>query len=116
MPNFATLLTKLATLHYSALVETKPISELLRDLRSSRGASLRSAAKDLGVAPSLLSRIERGERMATPEFQERAAHYYDVEPDVVQLAAGRIPDDIVEILRRNPGLIERLRREHGTSA
>jgi transcriptional regulator with XRE-family HTH domain len=93
---------------------TRPLAELLRDLRETRGASLRAAARDLGVDPSYLSRLERGEKPASPGVLERAARYYQVEQEELALAAGALPQDVVQILRDHPELIERLRAEYGS--
>ena len=90
------------------------LAALLRDLREDRGTSLRAAAKDLGVDPSYLSRVERGSKTASPAILERAASYYDIPPDRLAAAAGDVPADVLAILRENPELIEQIRREHGS--
>jgi transcriptional regulator with XRE-family HTH domain len=93
---------------------TTPVSaELLRDLRRKRGQSLRAAAGGLGIAPSHLSRLERGVKSASPDLQRRAAGYYGVPQDVVLLAAGEVPADVVGILQGHPELLQQLRRLHG---
>lgn len=86
---------------------------LLRRVREERGQSLRDAAVELGVAASHLSRLERGEKVASPELRERAASYYGISDDLLALEAGRIPADISLILMRNPGLIAELRDRFG---
>jgi transcriptional regulator with XRE-family HTH domain len=88
------------------------LAALLRELRTERGRSLRGAARDLDVDPAYLHRVETGEKRPSPEFQDRLARYYDVEPEVVMMSAGAIPEDVLAILRANPDLIERLRREY----
>ncbi|QHT54644.1 helix-turn-helix transcriptional regulator [Cellulomonas sp. H30R-01] len=90
--------------------ESSGAARLLRQLREERGRSLRSAADDLGVAPSHLSRWERGEKAPSGELLKRAAHYYGIDEEVIALDEGRVPDDIVAILRRNPDLLVELRR------
>ena len=42
------------------------------------------------------------------------AAYYMRSPDEVLLAAGKVPDDIVEILRSNPVLVDELRQRYGS--
>lgn len=91
------------------------LNNLLRDLRESRGASLRQVAREVDVNPAYLSRIERGEKRASPAVRERLADYYDVAPEVVAVASGNLPDDVIEILQRNPELIEELRGRFGSS-
>jgi transcriptional regulator with XRE-family HTH domain len=92
---------------------TRPLSELLRELREERGSSLRTAAKDLGVDPSYLSRLERGEKAASPQMLRKAASYYEVPEEELALAEGKLPADVVGILREHPELIDRIRSEYG---
>jgi transcriptional regulator with XRE-family HTH domain len=89
--------------------ETAGAARLLRQLREQRGQSLRVTASELGVAPSHLSRLERGEKSASEELRHRAAAYYGVNEDLIALEEGRVPDDIVQILRRHPEVMEELR-------
>jgi transcriptional regulator with XRE-family HTH domain len=105
-----------ATRGYALQVtEVRSAASLLRELRRKQGKSLRAAAEDLGVAPSHLSRLERGEKTASPQLARKAAEYYGVQPDRVDLAEGRVPRDIVAILRAHPELLDRLRAEYGSS-
>jgi len=94
--------------------QSVPLPALLRQLRSDRGQSLRGVATEIGVDVAHLSRVERGERAASQDLCEKLAGYYKVEPDVVALANGRAPVDVVDILRRHPDLLTRLRAEYGT--
>ncbi len=105
------LLPVLATVSYTWRVEEmQDTASLLRELRRAQGRSLRSAANDLGLAPSYLSRLERGQRRPTPEVAERLANYYDVSSERIALAEGRVPDDVLTILQQHPQELDRLRR------
>jgi transcriptional regulator with XRE-family HTH domain len=97
------------------MTEVRSAANLLRELRRKQGKSLRTAAGELGVAPSHLSRLERGEKTASPQLARRAAEYYGIEADTVDLAEGRVPPDIVAILRTHPEVLDRLRAEYGSS-
>lgn len=108
------MLTREVNNSYAPFMETRPLSELLRELREERGASLRGAARDLGVDPSYLSRLERGEKPASPELLRRAAEYYEVPEEGLALAEGKLPTDVIDILRAHPDLIERIRSEYGS--
>ncbi|MEZ0579298.1 helix-turn-helix domain-containing protein [Nocardioides sp. MH1] len=77
-------------------------ASLLRSLRETQGRSLRGAAEDLGVAPSQLSRIERGQRGMAEGLPERLAQYYGVSEDFIALAEGRVPEDVLLILAQHP--------------
>jgi len=91
---------------------TGSAASLLRSLRERQGRSLRVVAEDLGVAPSQLSRIERGQRGLGEGLPERIADYYGVSADVVALAEGRVPEDVLLILSEHPDELERLRAKY----
>lgn len=91
------------------------LNSLLRELRESRGTSLRQVAQDVDVNPAYLSRVERGQKGASKSVQERLADYYDIEPELVAMASGELPEDIVGILRGHPELVEELRQRFATS-
>jgi transcriptional regulator with XRE-family HTH domain len=92
---------------------SKELAELLRELRESKGISLRGAARDLGIDASYLSRVERGDKKASPSVLDRAANYYELPREDFALAEGILPIDIVEILRAHPDLVEQLRQTYG---
>lgn len=83
--------------------------DVLRELRRQRGQSLREAASDLGIDSSQLSRLERGERALSRDVAERLSAYYDVPNEQIEIAAGLVPPDLLEILRRHPEAATRLR-------
>ena len=89
------------------------VASLIRDLRKQKGQSLRSAARDLGVDPSHLARVESGEKALSASLGDRLSDYYDVNPDHVYIAAGRIPPDIVGILLQHPEEFEAMRKRYG---
>nr|WP_243861251.1 helix-turn-helix transcriptional regulator [Cellulomonas uda] len=83
----------------------------MRRAREARRESLRQAAAQLEVAPSHLSRLERGEKSASKELLWRAARYYDLRPEDV--GAQDVPEDIREILRAHPEIVWELRQRYG---
>ncbi|MEW2009556.1 helix-turn-helix transcriptional regulator [Microbacterium sp. NPDC078814] len=87
-------------------------ASLLRDLRRRQGHTLRSAAAELGIAPSQLSRMERGQRSVGEGAAERLSAYYDVPAEVIDLARGQAPSDIVRILQNHPEEMQRLRESY----
>lgn len=91
---------------------TESAANLLRLLRREQGQSLRTAAADIGVAPSQLSRIERGKRRLGGDVCERLANYYGVPIEIIALSYGDIPADVVRILQSHPELIAQLRAEY----
>jgi transcriptional regulator with XRE-family HTH domain len=83
-------------------------------MRQEQGLSLRPAARDIGVDPSYLSRVESGTRNVTGDMETRISDFYGLDRDMLDLAAGRVPQDIVEIIRRHPDLIAELRRGYAS--
>jgi transcriptional regulator with XRE-family HTH domain len=94
------------------MTERDTAASLLRELRERQGQTLRSAASDIGVAASQLSRMERGERAIGEATAQRLSNYYDVPAEVISLAQGDVPLDIVAILRRHPEELIRLREKY----
>jgi transcriptional regulator with XRE-family HTH domain len=114
---FQTVLPDWATPRYTVLVtEIRPAAILLRELRSRQGKSLRATAADLQLDASYLSRLERGEKVASEEVSARVAQYYGVNPDLLSLAEGRVPHDVIVILRDHPELVEQLRAHYGRTS
>lgn len=74
---------------------------LLREhARAGRGKTLRQLARETGIAPSVLSRGERGRQdLRQPEYIERLAPYLGVRPSVLRRVASAITGDEVEHLR-----------------
>lgn len=102
--------------YYVHVSATQNAASLLRDLRRQQGRSLRSAAADIGIAPSQLSRLERGQRGLALEVSERLSEYYGVSSEIIALAQGEIPQDVVSIFQEHPEELARLRVRFGVEA
>ncbi|MCY3862646.1 MAG: helix-turn-helix transcriptional regulator [bacterium] len=107
------VLPNLATPLYGGGMAGRRIAGMLRNAREAKGQSLRSAAKDLGVDASYLSRVETGERQPSAELRDRAVSHYALDGEHVALAAGDIPSDIAEILLQHPELLVEIRARYG---
>jgi HTH-type transcriptional regulator, competence development regulator len=93
------------------------IGAFLRERRESlrdhdRSFSVRQVATRIGIEPSYLSKVERGE-VAPPseETLVRLAHDLDVEPDLLLAMAGKVSSDLLAVIRRRPLLFAALIRE-----
>lgn len=91
------------------------VARLLRQIRAQRGVSVREVARKVGVDPSYVSRVERGEKQASPAFRQRLAEHYDLPADDLELAAGEVPTDIAAILREHPEVLRELRERFAAS-
>ncbi len=67
------------------------------------GYSVRQLAARIGIEPSYLSKIERGQQ-PPPSEQSIAslARELDEDPDMLLALAGKVSSDLTEIIRRHP--------------
>lgn len=77
-----------------------------------RSYSVRQVAMRMGVEPSYLSKIERGDQKAylTEEKIRSLAADLGEDPDVLMALSGKISKDIQEIIRKRPVLFAELIR------
>lgn len=75
---------------------------ILRQLRSERGQGIKSLAPELGVNYSYLSKLENHTIMPSPELVGRVAEYFNYDRDQLLLSAGKVPEEILAILREHP--------------
>ena len=83
------------------------------ELRShDRRYSLRQVAERIGIEPSYLSKIERGEQ-APPSEEKIVALARDLneDPDVMLALAGKVSSDLQQIIRKRPQLFAELIRQ-----
>jgi len=74
--------------------------------------SLRKVAGAIGVEPSYLSKVERGEQPPPSEKTIVAlARELDQDPDVLLALAGKVSADLQAIIRKRPVLVAQLIRE-----
>jgi transcriptional regulator with XRE-family HTH domain len=76
------------------------------------GYSLRKVAQSVGIEPSYLSKIERGEQPPPSEEAILAlAKELDEDPDVLLALAGKVSKDLQAIIRKRPKLFAQLIRQ-----
>lgn len=93
------------------------IGSFLRERREAlratdRAFSVRQVAQRVGVEPSYLSKVERGE--VPPPSEDtlvRLASELGVDADLVLALAGKVSSDLQETIRRRPQLFAQLIRE-----
>ncbi len=74
--------------------------------------SVRRVARRVGVEPSFLSKVERGEAAPPSEPKVRAlAEVLGEDPDVLLALAGKVSADLQDVIRRRPALFAQLIRE-----
>lgn len=95
----------------------KILGEYIRNSREKlrekdRRFSLRQVAGQIGIEPSYLSKVERGEPVSLSEEKLVAlAKVLGEDPDVILALSGKISSDIQEAIRKRPQLFAQLIRE-----
>lgn len=89
--------------------------KFLRESRTQKGDasfSVRKLAARVGIEPSYLSKIERDEQPPPGEGTiHKLAEELGEDPDVLLALAGKVPTDLLEIIRARPRLFADLIRE-----
>lgn len=88
--------------------------QILRRLRSDKGIGIKRLAPDLGVTYSYLSKLESGGVGPSEEFVGRVSKYFNHDKNELLLSAGKVPADVLQILRSHPqDAVEFLRERFG---
>jgi transcriptional regulator with XRE-family HTH domain len=96
----------------------KNFGALVRRERESKEIGLREMAKKIGISPTYLSKIERGDFDPPAEDKVRKiAEIIGRDPDELLALAGRVASDLTDIIRRRPReMADFLRTAKGLSA
>ena len=105
----------MCTIHYTSMKEL--FGKYIREKRLSlqkedRKFSLRQVAGRIGIEPSYLSKLERGEQSYLSEEKITAlANELNEDRDVLLALIGKVSIDIQEIIKKRPELFAQLIRE-----
>jgi HTH-type transcriptional regulator, competence development regulator len=96
----------------------KSFGALVRQEREAKEIGLREMAKKIGVSPTYLSKIERGDFDPPAEDKVRKiAEIIGRDPDELLALAGRVASDLTDIIRQQPrGMADFLRAAKGLTA
>ena len=84
--------------------------------KQDREFSVRKVAARIGVEPSYLSKVERGEQPPPSEAKIVAlAEVLDEDADILLAMAGKVSSDLQEAIRKRPRLFAELIRELRTA-
>jgi HTH-type transcriptional regulator, competence development regulator len=98
------------------MIRNRSFGKFLRERRMTRAAksrafSVRQLAHRVGIEPSYLSKVERGEEPPPGEGTiRRIAMELGENPDVLLGLAGKVSSDLVQIIRDRPTLVGELLR------
>jgi len=87
------------------------LGKRLRELRSATGRGIKQIAPEIGLSYSYLSKLENGHVEPSEETIRRLAEYFNVDPEILGILAGKLPNNVVEILKNDPEAAVRLLRE-----
>lgn len=76
--------------------------QILRSLRTKSGMGIKRLAPELRVNYTYLSKLENDEIMPSAELVQRVAEYFNYDCDSLMLSAGKVPEEILNILREHP--------------
>jgi HTH-type transcriptional regulator, competence development regulator len=82
-----------------------------RELRTQSGKGFKRLAPELGVSYSYLSKLENEEIGPSEELIERIAEHFGYDRAKLMLSAGKVPEEIVQILQSHPDEAIRMLRE-----
>lgn len=89
-------------------------AETLREIRTKKGLGIKTLAKALDVNYTYISKIENSKQVPSEAFIEKIAKVFNCDEEELRVLAGKIPEDIAEILKNNPKeAINYLRKEFG---
>jgi len=88
--------------------------KILRQLRLESGMGIKSLAPELNVNYTYLSKLENEAISPSEELVVRVAKYFGFDRDALLLSAGKVPAEILQILRDHPNdAVAVLRRHFG---
>jgi len=99
------------------MLDTHALGNYVRSRRESlrkidRSFSLRQVATRIGIEPSYLSKLERGQPAPLSEEKLVAlARELGEDPDVILALSGKVSSDVQEAIRKRPQLFTQLIRE-----
>jgi len=80
----------------------KSFGSLFKELRQENGFSIKKLGAKLDINYSYISKLENNHTVPSEDFIRKIAGIFDYDQEELMLRAGKIPDDIVDILRNNP--------------
>lgn len=101
----------LRNLYDNCLVSSQTLGQRIKRRRLEKGLTQRELAEAAGITVPYMSKIEADRETPTDEKLERIANELGLNADELILAAGRVPEDVMERLTADPAkALEFLRR------
>ena len=74
----------------------------VKDLRHNKGLSIKNLGSKLDINYSYISKIENDHCIPSEDFIKRISEIFNYDKEELMLRAGKIPEDIIGILKNNP--------------
>ncbi len=101
----------LRNLYHTCHMPTDSLGRRIKQRRLEKGMTQRELADAVGITVPYMSKIEADRETPTDEKIQRIAIQLDLNVDELTLAAGRLPEDVMERLTADPAkALEFLRR------
>ena len=84
-------------------MSTESLGQRIKQRRLEKGLTQRELAEATGITVPYMSKIEADRETPTDEKLERIAKALGLNSDELILAAGRLPEDVIERLTADPG-------------
>jgi transcriptional regulator with XRE-family HTH domain len=93
----------------------QPFGAALREMRVAKGYSLRKFAEMVDLSPTYISLVEQGKVESPPTLERlrKMAEVLEQDPDGLITLAGRVPQDLSDIIKRKPASMPALLRAAG---
>lgn len=75
---------------------------ILKKIRKSKGIGIKKLSSRLNISHGYISKIENNKSLPSEEFIRKISEIFDYDMEELMIRAGRIPEDILSILRENP--------------
>ena len=83
-------------------VSSNSFGFLLRKLRLKKGLSIKKLSSNLNINYTYISKLENNKSVPSEDFIKKVSDIFGYDQEELMLRAGKIPDDILSILRENP--------------
>ena len=105
------IVVTLRNLHHNVRMSSESLGQRIKQRRLEKGLTQRDLAEAAGITVPYMSKIEADRETPTDEKLERIANQLGLNADELILAAGRLPEDVMERLTADPEkALEFLRR------
>lgn len=75
---------------------------ILRRIRKNKGIGIKKLSSQLNITHSYISKIENNKSLPSEEFIGKISEIFEYDKEELMIRAGRVPEDILNILRENP--------------